>query len=148
MFASTLDTNIEFLKGVGPKRAELLQKELGVFTCEQLLSLYPFRYIDRTRFYKVNELNEELPYVQILGRITAKEEIGEKHKKRIVAKLSDETGVMELVWFQSFARCSTPNSGVNASQVSTKGMGEANPIASNDTEEGRIQNRRVESSRN
>ncbi|RZL10813.1 MAG: ATP-dependent DNA helicase RecG, partial [Pedobacter sp.] len=101
MFASTLDTNIEFLKGVGPKRAELLQKELGIFTCEQLLSLYPFRYIDRTRFYKINELDEELPYVQILGRITAKEEIGEKHKKRIVAKLSDETGVMELVWFQS-----------------------------------------------
>jgi ATP-dependent DNA helicase RecG len=101
VFASTLDTNIEFLKGVGPKRAELLQKELGIFTCEQLLSLYPFRYIDRTRFYKINELNEELPYVQILGRITAKEEIGEKHKKRIVAKLTDETGIMELVWFQS-----------------------------------------------
>jgi ATP-dependent DNA helicase RecG len=101
VFASTLDTNIEFLKGVGPKRAELLQKELGIFTCEQLLSLYPFRYIDRTRFYKINELSEELPYVQILGRITAKEEIGEKHKKRIVAKLSDETGLMELVWFQS-----------------------------------------------
>jgi ATP-dependent DNA helicase RecG len=101
VFASTLDTNIEFLKGVGPKRAELLQKELGIFTCEQLLSFYPFRYIDRTRFYKINELNEELPYVQILGRITAKDEIGEKHKKRIVAKLSDETGIMELVWFQS-----------------------------------------------
>ncbi|MEJ7557210.1 MAG: ATP-dependent DNA helicase RecG [Pedobacter sp.] len=101
MFASTLDTNIEFLKGVGPKRAELLQKELRIFTCEQLLSYYPFRYIDRTKFYKINELSEELPYVQILGRITAKEEIGEKHKKRIVAKLSDETGVMELVWFQS-----------------------------------------------
>ncbi|HEX8608284.1 MAG TPA: ATP-dependent DNA helicase RecG, partial [Pedobacter sp.] len=101
MFASTLDTNIEFLKGVGPKRAELLQKELGIYTCEQLLSFYPFRYIDRTRFYKIKELSEELPYVQILGRVIAKEQIGDKHKKRIVAKLSDETGVMELVWFQS-----------------------------------------------
>jgi len=101
LFASSLDTNIEFLKGVGPKRAELLQKELGIFTCEQLLQLYPFRYIDRTRFYKVNELSEDLPYVQILGRITAKEEIGEKHKKRIVARLTDETGSIELVWFQS-----------------------------------------------
>jgi ATP-dependent DNA helicase RecG len=101
VFASTLDTNIEFLKGVGPKRAELLQKELGIYTCEQLLAFYPFRYIDRTRFYKINELSEDLPYVQILGRITAKEQIGDKHKKRIVAKLSDETGVMELVWFQS-----------------------------------------------
>ena len=101
MFASTLDTNIEFLKGVGPKRAEILQKELGIFTCEQLLHYYPFRYIDRTRYYKINELEEDLPYVQILGRITSKEEIGEKHKRRIVARLTDETGSIELVWFQS-----------------------------------------------
>ncbi|WEK19168.1 MAG: ATP-dependent DNA helicase RecG [Candidatus Pedobacter colombiensis] len=101
MFASTLDTTIEFLKGVGPKRAELLQKELGIFTYDQLLNYFPFRYIDRTRFYKINELNPELPYVQILGRITSKEQIGEKHKKRIVARLTDETGSIELVWFQS-----------------------------------------------
>lgn len=101
MFASDLDTTIEFLKGVGPKRAEILQKELGIFTYANLLEYYPFRYIDRTRFYKVNELNPELPYVQILGRITGKETIGEKHKKRIVARLTDETGTIELVWFQS-----------------------------------------------
>ena len=101
MFAVTLDTTIEFLKGVGPKRAELFQKELGIFTCEQLLNYYPFRYIDRTRFYKINELSPDLPYVQILGRITSKEVIGEKHKKRLVARLSDETGSIELVWFQS-----------------------------------------------
>lgn len=101
MFASDLDTTIEFLKGVGPKRAEILQKELGIFTYGQLLTYYPFRYIDRTRFYKVSELQPELPYVQILGRITGKETIGEKHKKRIVARLTDETGTIELVWFQS-----------------------------------------------
>lgn len=101
MFASSLDTTIEFLKGVGPKRAELLQKELGIFTYDQLLNYFPFRYIDRTRFYKINELGTDLPYVQILGRITSKEQIGEKHKKRIVAKLTDETGSIELVWFQS-----------------------------------------------
>lgn len=101
MFASSLDTGIEFLKGVGPKRAELLQKDLGIFTCGHLLSHFPFRYIDRTRFYKINELNPDLPYVQILGRITSKELIGEKHKKRIVARLTDETGSIELVWFQS-----------------------------------------------
>lgn len=101
MFAATLDTTIEFLKGVGPKRAELLQKELGIFTYEQLLNYFPFRYIDRTRFYKINELSPDLPYVQILGRITAKEQIGEKQKKRIVARLTDETGSIELVWFQS-----------------------------------------------
>lgn len=101
MFASSLDTGIEFLKGVGPKRAELLQKDLGIFTCRHLLSHFPFRYIDRTRFYKINELKPDLPYVQILGRITSKELIGEKHKKRIVARLTDETGSIELVWFQS-----------------------------------------------
>ena len=101
MFASDLDTTIEFLKGVGPKRAEILQKELGIFTYGQLLTYYPFRYIDRTRFYKVNELQPDFPYVQILGRITGKETIGEKHKKRIVARLTDETGTIELVWFQS-----------------------------------------------
>lgn len=101
MFAATLDTAIEFLKGVGPKRAELLQKELGIFTYEQLLNYFPFRYIDRTRFYKINELNSDLPYVQILGRITGKEQVGEKHKRRIVARLTDETGSIELVWFQS-----------------------------------------------
>lgn len=101
MFAVTLDTTIEFLKGVGPKRAELFQKELRIFTCEQLLNYYPFRYIDRTRFYKINELHPDLPYVQILGRITSKEIIGEKQKKRLVARLTDETGSIELVWFQS-----------------------------------------------
>jgi len=101
LFASDLDTTIEFLKGVGPKRAEILQKELGIYTYAHLLGYYPFRYIDRTRFYKVNELHPDLPYVQILGRITGKETIGEKHKKRIVARLTDETGTIELVWFQS-----------------------------------------------
>ncbi|MES2828563.1 MAG: ATP-dependent DNA helicase RecG [Bacteroidota bacterium] len=101
MFAISLDTGIEFLKGVGPKRAELLQKELAIFTCEQLLSYYPFRYIDRTRFYKINEITDDLPYVQILGRVTSKEQVGEKHKKRIIVRLTDETGSLELVWFQS-----------------------------------------------
>jgi ATP-dependent DNA helicase RecG len=101
LFAATLDTTIEYLKGVGPKRAELLQKELRIFTYDDLLNYFPFRYIDRTRFYKINELDTDLPYVQILGRITGKEQIGEKHKKRIVARLTDETGSIELVWFQS-----------------------------------------------
>lgn len=101
MFANNLDTLLVYLKGVGPKRAELLQKELGISTYEQLLEHYPFRYIDRTRFYKVNELNPDLPLVQVIGRITGKETIGEKHKKRIVAKFTDETGTMDLVWFQS-----------------------------------------------
>jgi ATP-dependent DNA helicase RecG len=101
LFASNLDTSLVYLKGVGPKRAELLQKELGISTYEQLLNHYPFRYIDRTRFYKINELNPDMPLVQVIGRITSKETIGEKHKKRIVAKFTDDTGTMDLVWFQS-----------------------------------------------
>ncbi|KQB99331.1 ATP-dependent DNA helicase RecG [Pedobacter sp. Hv1] len=101
MFASNLDTALVYLKGVGPKRAELLQKELGISTYEQLLDHYPFRYIDRTRFYKINELHPDMPLVQVIGRITSKETIGEKHKKRIVAKFTDDTGTMDLVWFQS-----------------------------------------------
>ena len=82
-------------------RADLLKKELGIYTYAQLLHYYPFRYIDRTRFYKISELQPELPLVQIVGRITGKEVIGEKHKKRIVARFTDDSGTIELVWFQS-----------------------------------------------
>jgi len=101
LYASNLDTPLVYLKGVGPKRAELLQKELGFFTYEHLLQHYPFRYIDRTRFYKVNELNPDMPLVQVIGKVVTKDIIGEKQKRRIVAKFQDETGTMELVWFQS-----------------------------------------------
>ncbi len=101
MFSSNLETPLAYLKGVGPKRAELLQKELGFFTYEQLLHHYPFRYIDRTRFYKIRELNPDMPLVQVIGKVVSKDTIGEKQKKRIVIKFEDETGRMELVWFQS-----------------------------------------------
>lgn len=73
-----------------------------MYTYGQLLYHYPFRYIDRTRFYKISELNPDMPLVQVVGRIISKETIGDKHKKRLVAKFADETGaIMELVWFQS-----------------------------------------------
>ena len=101
MYTATIDAPIEYLKGVGPMRADLLKKELGIYTYAQLLHYYPFRYIDRTRFYKISELHPELPLVQIVGRITGKDVIGEKHKKRIVAKFTDDSGTIELVWFQS-----------------------------------------------
>ncbi len=96
-----LKTPIEYLKGVGPQKADVLKKELGIFTYGHLLEHYPFRYLDRTRFYKIIELNPELPAVQILGRITAKEILGEKRARRLVAQFKDDTGSMELVWFQS-----------------------------------------------
>lgn len=95
-----LSTSIEYLKGVGPKRAELLASELGIRTYRGLLNHFPFRYVDRTKFYKINEINGELPYVQIVGELVHIEEIGIKAKKRLVAKLRDETGTIELVWFK------------------------------------------------
>jgi len=97
----TLSTSIEYLKGVGPQRGELLKKELGIFTYADLLQHYPFRYIDRTRFYKISELNADLPAVQIIGRVMSKAVLGEKRTKRMVLEFKDDTGLMELVWFQS-----------------------------------------------
>lgn len=101
MNSHTLSTSIEYLKGVGPQRGELLKKELGIFTYADLLQHYPFRYIDRTRFYKISELNADLPAVQIIGRVMSKAVLGEKRTKRLVLEFKDDTGLMELVWFQS-----------------------------------------------
>jgi ATP-dependent DNA helicase RecG len=93
-------TPIAYLKGVGSSRAEILNKELGIFTYEHLLRYYPFRHIDRTRFYKINDVQPELPYVQVLARVMHKEIIGEKHTKRLIVQARDETGTIELAWFQ------------------------------------------------
>jgi ATP-dependent DNA helicase RecG len=96
-----LITPIEYLKGVGPQRATILRKELNIFTYKDLLLHYPFRYIDRTKFYKIHELHGDLPAVQIIGRIVSAETIGAKQAKRFVAQLKDDTGILELVWFQA-----------------------------------------------
>jgi ATP-dependent DNA helicase RecG len=95
-----LDTPIEYLKGVGPQRAELLKKELRVFNFYDLLTQYPFRYVDRTKFYKVKDINIELPYVQLRGKILRTETMGANRAKRFVAYFTDETGTLELVWFR------------------------------------------------
>lgn len=101
MFASDLDTPIEYLKGIGSHKGDLLKKELGIFTCKDLITFYPFRYIDRTKFHKIDQINPDAQYVQIIGRIISKKIIGLKRAKRLVAEFKDETGTMELVWFQS-----------------------------------------------
>ena len=101
MFHSILDTPIEFIKGVGPSRADVLKKDLGLFTFQDMLAHYPFRYIDRTKYFKINEINPDSQYIQIIGRVISKKVIGDKRTKRIVAVFKDETGMMELVWFQS-----------------------------------------------
>ena len=97
---SFFDTSIEFLKGVGPQKAALIGKELALFTYGDLIQHYPFRYEDRTKFQKISEVHADMPFVQMKGRITKLDTIGELRKKRLVARFSDDTGEIELVWFK------------------------------------------------
>jgi ATP-dependent DNA helicase RecG len=94
-------TPIEYLKGVGPNRGELLRKELGIYKYVDLVNFFPNRYIDRTRYYKINELQNTIAEVQIIGKIINIKtvEFG-RNQKRLVATFVDDTGQMELVWFQ------------------------------------------------
>ncbi|MCB9039419.1 MAG: ATP-dependent DNA helicase RecG [Lewinellaceae bacterium] len=94
-----LDTSVEFLKGVGPKRAELLQKELGIFTYRDLLQHYPYRYIDKTQFHRVRELSEHSGEVQLRGILRRLSTVGEGRKRRLVGRFRDDTGAVDLVWF-------------------------------------------------
>jgi ATP-dependent DNA helicase RecG len=94
------DTKIEFLKGVGPQRAALISKELNIFTYGELIQHYPFRYEDRTKFFKIRELTAELENVQIIAKIRQVEIIGLGGKRRLVAHVADETGEMEMTWFK------------------------------------------------
>ena len=100
MNSQVFQTPIEYLRGVGASRADVLKKELEIFKFEDLLRHFPYKYIDRTRFYKIKDINADMPYVQVLARLTQKEIIGEKHTKRLVAQAHDDTGTIELVWFQ------------------------------------------------
>lgn len=93
-------TDIKFLAGVGPKKAEILNKEIDVFSVEDLLYYFPYKYIDRSRIYFVHEVDGNMPYIQLKGRITAFETFGEGRKKRLVAHFTDGTGFIDLVWFQ------------------------------------------------
>ncbi|GGZ19908.1 ATP-dependent DNA helicase RecG [Echinicola pacifica] len=94
------DTKIEFLKGVGPQKSALLNKELDIFTFGELLQHYPFRYEDRTKFYKINEIRDSMEHVQVVAKIRRVETIGMARRKRLVAHVEDETGSMELTWFK------------------------------------------------
>lgn len=95
-----LATPIEFLKGVGPQRAELLRTELGIHTYLDLLQHFPFRYVDRSRFHTVAELTEDLQQAQLRGVLGPLRTVGEKQGRRLVATLTDKTGSVELVWFK------------------------------------------------
>ncbi|MFD2824576.1 ATP-dependent DNA helicase RecG [Lacinutrix iliipiscaria] len=95
-----LQTPIDYLKGVGPNRADLLRKELGIHTYQDLVNLFPNRYIDRTQYYKINQLQRNNVDIQVIGKLIKFEEIAQKRGKRLVASFQDETGTMELVWFR------------------------------------------------
>lgn len=100
MNSNSLQTPIVYLKGVGPNRAETLQSELGIHTYQDLINLFPNRYIDKTQYYKINELQRNNADVQVLGKIVHIKSVEQKKGKRLVATFVDETGQMELVWFR------------------------------------------------
>ena len=95
-----LNTEIQFLPGVGPKRAALLAKELGIITYNDMLHTFPFRYVDRTNIQNIAEIVPTMAYVQIKGTVTAKNIVGEHRKSRLVVTVRDNTGSMELVFFR------------------------------------------------
>ena len=94
------ETKIEFIKGVGPKRALILNKELGVFTFSDLLDYFPYRYEDRTLFVKINKITPLLGYVNFIGKVISSKTIGYKKNKRLVVKIKDDSGSVELIWFK------------------------------------------------
>ncbi|WP_152287497.1 ATP-dependent DNA helicase RecG [Flavicella marina] len=91
---------VAYLKGVGPSRAELLVSELGIRRVDQLFSLFPIRYIDRSRFYKAMELQPNSSDIQMIGQITSLKTVKQKKRERLVARFEDTTGSIELVWFK------------------------------------------------
>ena len=107
-----LSMDIMYLPGVGPKRAELLRKELNIHTLNDLLYYFPFKYVDRSKFYTIAELNPDLPYIQIIGQVVSLREVGAGRAKRLTGIFSDSTGSIELVWFKGLkwvARSLKPN---------------------------------------
>ncbi|NSW45582.1 MAG: ATP-dependent DNA helicase RecG [Bacteroidales bacterium] len=99
---ASINDNIQFVTGVGPKRAELFAKYLNIFTIEDMLYFFPYKYIDRSKFYSISELNEELPYVQLKGKIIDYKIVGDGKAQRLVGIFADHTGTIELIWFNSF----------------------------------------------
>ena len=101
MATYNLHTPITYLKGVGPSRAELLKSELGIVSLADMLNFFPNRYIDRTQFMKIGELQQNNAEIQIVGKITEIRTVQQKRGARLVAKFTDDTGIMELVWFRA-----------------------------------------------
>ena len=98
--ANILSNPIEYLKGVGPQRAELLQKELGIFTFKDLLEHFPFRHVDRTKVSLIRDITPDTEYIQVAGRLESIQQMGKGRGGRLTAELRDSSGVLQLVWFQ------------------------------------------------
>ncbi len=95
-----LSQDIKFLSGVGPQKAIILNQELKIFTIGDLIYYFPYKYVDRTKFYAIREIDSSLPFIQVKGRITGMETVGAGRNQRLVAYLTDGTGILELIWFQ------------------------------------------------
>lgn len=104
MIRTILDTSVKYLPGVGEKRAVLLGSQCNIYTYKDLLYYFPYKHLDRTRFYRTTEVREEMPYIQLRGRMGTFRTEGEKRKKRLIATFSDRWGVVQLVWFNSISR--------------------------------------------
>lgn len=91
---------LTYIPGVGTARAEILKKELQIFNQEEMLYYFPYKYVDRSKFYKINELTSNLPYIQVIGRFQSFQLVGEGRAKRLSANFTDGTGILELVWFK------------------------------------------------
>jgi len=100
MAATFLETPIEYLKGVGPERGKLLRNELNITCFGDLISYFPFRYVDRTKFHKTTELDADMPYVQLRGKIISMQVLGKNRAQRLAATFKDDYGMIDLVWFQ------------------------------------------------
>ncbi len=92
--------DIKFISGVGPQRAAILNKELGIYSLHDLIYYFPYKYVDRSRIYYIHEIDGNMPYIQLKGEILGFETIGEGRQRRLTAHFSDGTGVVDLVWFQ------------------------------------------------
>ena len=94
--------SITYLPGVGPKRAEILQKEANIASFEDMLYYFTYKYVDRSRFYKISEISDQMPFIQLKGKILWFDMIGEERTKRLIGKFTDESGSIDLVWFNGF----------------------------------------------
>ncbi|MDL2299115.1 ATP-dependent DNA helicase RecG [Bacteroides sp. OttesenSCG-928-E20] len=92
--------DIKYLSGVGPQKSALLNKELGIYSLHDLLYYFPYKYVDRSKVYSIQEIDGNMPYIQIKGRILGFEALGEARQRRLIAHLSDGTGVVDIVWFR------------------------------------------------